>query len=214
MRNRKVSEVCFLIQILVVGLMCGCMTVKTVDEAKMTSIEEKKRSDKVKADAYLKEVWAELQSEVEAGNMSSEEAKDKMTAIKKEIAAKMKGNADVEHYKFTSDSLPQEGVPKGTVTKHTLNDSRIYPGTTHDYWVYVPAQYTDTKPACVMVFQDGGAYVTTKGAKGAVRVPTVFDNLIHKGDIPVTIGICISQESKNLVFRINPQESCLRKEKS
>ena len=76
-KNKKVSVVCFLIQILVVGLMCDCMTAKTVDEAKMTSIEEKKGSDKVKADAYLKEVWAELQSEVEAGNMSSEEAKDK-----------------------------------------------------------------------------------------------------------------------------------------
>jgi enterochelin esterase family protein len=100
-------------------------------------------------------------------------------------------------YRLGVDSLPQEGVPKGTVEKRTWNDSSIYPGTTHDYWVYVPAQYDEAKPACVMVFQDGGAYVATKGAKGAVRVPTVFDNLIHRGEIPVTIGIFIDPWTKD-----------------
>ncbi len=100
-------------------------------------------------------------------------------------------------YRLGVDSLPQEGVPKGTVEKHTWNESRIYPGTTYDYWVYVPAQYDEAKPACVMVFQDGGGYVKTKGAKGAVRVPTVFDNLIHKGEIPVTIGIFINPGRKD-----------------
>jgi len=93
-----------------------------------------------------------------------------------------------------NDSLPQEGVPKGTVTKHTWDTSDIYPGTTRDYWVYVPAQYDDANPACVMVFQDGEAYVDTEGT---VRVPTVFDNLIHKGEIPVTIGIFINPGGKN-----------------
>ena len=58
------------------------------------------------------------------------------------------------------DSLPQEGVPRGAVTKHTWDASRIYPDATHEYWVYVPAQYTDTEPACVMVFQDGEGYVS------------------------------------------------------
>ena len=96
-------------------------------------------------------------------------------------------------YTLGDDSLSQENVPKGTVVKHTWNDSTIYPETTHEYWVYVPAQYDDAKPACVMVFQDGGGYV---GLKGAVRVPTVFDNLIHKGEIPVTIGIFINPGKK------------------
>ena len=69
------------------------------------------------------------------------------------------------------DSLPQEGVPQGTVEKHIWDSSQIYPGTSHEYWVYVPAQYTDAEPACVMVFQDGHDYVNTKGP---VRAPTVF----------------------------------------
>jgi enterochelin esterase family protein len=67
--------------------------------------------------------------------------------------------------------------------------SEIFPGTVRDYWVYVPAQYDPQKPACVMVFQDGGAYVSERGD---FRVPVVFDNLIHKGEMPVTIGIFIN----------------------
>jgi gluconolactonase len=40
-----------------------------------------------------------------------------------------------------------------------------------------------------MIFQDGGGYVSTNGS---YRVPTVFDNLIHKKEMPVTIGIFIN----------------------
>jgi len=97
--------------------------------------------------------------------------------------------ANGAEYVLGIDSLPREGVPKGTVLKRTWGDSRIYPGTTWDYWVYVPAQYDDAKPACVMVFQDGEGYVR---ADGAVRAPIVFDNLIYKGEIPVIIGIFIN----------------------
>ncbi len=91
-------------------------------------------------------------------------------------------------YKHGPDSERQEGVPRGTVTKHTW-ESKIFPGTVRDYWVYVPAQYDPKKPACVMVFQDGKWYVDEKRD---FRVPIVFDNLIHKGEMPVTIGIFIN----------------------
>jgi enterochelin esterase family protein len=83
------------------------------------------------------------------------------------------------------------------VEKRTWDASRIYPGTTHEYWVYVPAQYTAAEPACVMVFQDGHDYVNVKGP---VRVPTVFDNLIHKGEMPVTIGIFINPGKKEKAY--------------
>ncbi len=39
-----------------------------------------------------------------------------------------------------------------------------------------------------MIFQDGHAYVDENGQ---FRVPVVFDNLIHKGDLPPIIGIFI-----------------------
>lgn len=91
-------------------------------------------------------------------------------------------------YKLGPDSSPQPGVPRGTVTKHSWT-SKIYPGTTRDYWVYVPAQYKKETPACLMVFQDGGGYAKTDGGW---RVPVVFDNLIAKKEMPITVGVFIN----------------------
>lgn len=99
-------------------------------------------------------------------------------------------------YALAADSLPQAGVPQGRVTKHAWRASGIYPGTDHDYWVYVPAQYAalaSGEPACVMVFQDGYGYLSPQGS---VRAPTVFDNLIHQGAMPVTIGVFVNPGSK------------------
>ncbi|MFN7932958.1 MAG: SMP-30/gluconolactonase/LRE family protein [Bryobacteraceae bacterium] len=94
-----------------------------------------------------------------------------------------------EEYVYGHDSVRQPGVPKGTVTKLVFENSKIYPGTRHDYWVYVPAQYDKSKPAAVMVFQDGSSFVNETGA---FRVPIVFDNLIHRGYMPVTIAVLIA----------------------
>jgi enterochelin esterase family protein len=93
-----------------------------------------------------------------------------------------------EDYKIDPDSLPQEGVPQGEVTQHQW-ESKNFPGTVRDYWVYLPKQYDAAKPACLMVFQDGGSYVKTNGD---FRTTIVFDNLIHKKEMPVTIGIFIN----------------------
>lgn len=93
-----------------------------------------------------------------------------------------------EPYVLGPDSHRQEGVPQGTVTQLRWTESKIFPGTVRDYWVYVPAQYDSSKPAPVMVFQDGKAYVSETGD---FRTTIVFDNLIHKQEIPPTIGIFI-----------------------
>jgi enterochelin esterase family protein len=94
-----------------------------------------------------------------------------------------------DDYKLGPDSEHQDGVPEGAVTKHSWNNSRVFKGTERDYWIYVPKQYDGSKPACVMVFQDGGNYVDPEKD---FRVPIVFDNLIHKGEMPVTVGIFIN----------------------
>jgi|GEM_PF-554747 len=102
------------------------------------------------------------------------------------------GDEDEFHpgpYEFGEDSKRQAGIPKGTVTQHKWENSKIYPGTVRDYWVYVPAQYNKEKPACVMVFQDGGGY---QSETGQYRSTIVMDNLIHEGAIPVMIGIFIN----------------------
>jgi len=93
-----------------------------------------------------------------------------------------------DDYKLGEDSMAHEGVSKGQVTKYQWN-SRIFPGTVRDYWIYVPAQYDAAKPACLMVFQDGGTYVSSNGQ---FRVPAVFDNLIQKKEMPLTIGLFLN----------------------
>src|SRR5579864_4005799 len=94
-----------------------------------------------------------------------------------------------EEYTLGPDSQRQPNVPKGTVTKYSWIASKIYPGTTRDYWLYVPAQYKAEKPACVMIFQDGERMADEAGS---FRVPIVLDNLIQKGEMPVTIGVFIN----------------------
>ena len=94
-----------------------------------------------------------------------------------------------DQYKLGPDSQPQAGVPEGKVTEYDWNTSKIFPGTQRKFWVYVPAQYNAAKPAALMVFQDGGGYVKRDGAW---RVPVVFDNLIAKKEMPVTIGVFIN----------------------
>ncbi len=86
-------------------------------------------------------------------------------------------------YPLTADSKPQDGVPRGEVLHFTFDRSTIFPGTTQDYWVYVPAQYKPgVGPApCLYVNQDGIQW----------NAPTVFDNLIARGDMPVTIGVFV-----------------------
>jgi enterochelin esterase family protein len=92
-------------------------------------------------------------------------------------------------YKLGPDSLPQAGVPKGKLEGPFLFRSRIFTNTVREYWVFVPAQYTPDKPACVLVFQDGQRATRTNGS---LRVPQVMENLIYKKEMPVTIGIFIT----------------------
>ena len=94
-----------------------------------------------------------------------------------------------DDYTLGPDSQPQAGVPKGQVIGPTLFKSTIFGNTVRQYWVYVPAQYDGSKPAAVMVFQDGHKYVNTEQE---YRVPVVFDNLIHKKEMPVTIGVFVN----------------------
>lgn len=93
-----------------------------------------------------------------------------------------------DDYQPGPDSTRQAGVPHGKVVKREWT-SQVFAGTKRDFWIYVPAQYNRKSHACVMVFQDGGSYVNETGP---FRVPVVFDNLIHKGEMPVTIGIFVN----------------------
>ena len=94
-----------------------------------------------------------------------------------------------EPWKMHPDAAEQSSVPHGTVFKMEPWLSKIYPGTTREWSVYVPAQVKANSEAAVMVFQDGHDYVNLKGHW---RVPTVFDNLIARGEMPPTIAIFLN----------------------
>lgn len=87
-----------------------------------------------------------------------------------------------ESYPVDAASVEQAGVPKGEIIKFTFENSKIFPGTRREVSVYIPAQYRPDKPACVYVNQDGVQW----------KAPTVFDNLIHQKEMPITIGVFIT----------------------
>lgn len=97
--------------------------------------------------------------------------------------------AEKPAYPTPPEAVRQDGVPQGRLIQGTFRDSRIYPGTERDYWVYLPAQLDAEKPAPLMVFQDGKGYCND--GRGA-RAHIVFDNLIHEGAVPPLVGLFIN----------------------
>jgi len=92
-------------------------------------------------------------------------------------------------YKLGPDSLAQDGVPKGQTRGPFTLPSAVFPGTQHTYWIYVPAQYSPTVEASLMIFQDGQAFMAPAGD---LRAQNVMDNLIYRREIPVMIGVFIN----------------------
>jgi len=115
-------------------------------------------------------------------------------------------------YQLGPDSLSQPGVPHGTLVGPSTLPTAAYVGpapvTTrqngpnsltalsaaanppmhyvHGYWVYVPAQYDPTKPAALIVFNDGQPM---KAPNGDIRAMNVIDNLTWRREMPVAITV-------------------------
>ncbi|KAF1686754.1 esterase [Pseudoxanthomonas broegbernensis] len=97
-------------------------------------------------------------------------------------------------YPLTADSLSHPGVPHGRLEGPFEFHSRILAGTVRRYWIYVPVQYDGSKPASLLVFQDGQR---ATNPQGPLRVQNVLDNLIHRGDIPVTLGLFVTPGNRS-----------------
>ena len=104
-----------------------------------------------------------------------------------------------DDYVLGIDSQPNPNTPKGKIEKSEWK-SNIFPGTVREMLIYVPAQYDGKAPAALMIFQDGGSYANEKGQ---FRATVVFDNLIHKKEMPVTIGVFLNPGT---VPASNPKE--------
>ncbi|HVX50953.1 MAG TPA: SMP-30/gluconolactonase/LRE family protein [Chitinophagaceae bacterium] len=85
-------------------------------------------------------------------------------------------------YPVDSASMVHPGVPRGEILMFTFNKSKIFPGTTREVKVYVPAEYKPSAPACVYINQDGMQW----------KANVVFDNLIYTKEMPVTIGVFVT----------------------
>jgi enterochelin esterase family protein len=115
-------------------------------------------------------------------------------------------------YTFGPDSKIQPGVPQGTVDKWRWDDSKIFPNTKRDVWVYVPAEYDPKTPACLMVFQDGPRQFAVRENEvngparytAEYRAESVLDNLIYKKELPVIIGVFINPGSMEIAANGHP----------
>ena len=85
-----------------------------------------------------------------------------------------------------------EAYPSADVASSTLvhirdwGESRIYPDTTRDIRISMPAKIGGDLG--LLVCQDGKDYVDSEGA---VRAIQVLDSLMHRGEIPPTVGVFI-----------------------
>ena len=112
--------------------------------------------------------------------------------------------AGANDYDLGPDSLVQPGVPQGAWEKYIWDKSEVFPKTTREVWIYIPAQYDPKVPACLMVLQDGPRQyairektdVDTRARRTLeYATPTVLDNLINRKELPVIITVFINPGS-------------------
>jgi len=81
----------------------------------------------------------------------------------------------------SAEGSPNGPIPSGKIIGGVFDQSRIFPGTTRKYSVYIPQEYDPAKPACVYVGQDGLN----------PKFTSAMDKLIFNKQMPVTVGIFI-----------------------
>jgi enterochelin esterase family protein len=107
-------------------------------------------------------------------------------------SGRMIGTYDVASY--TPDSYPLPGVPRGTLSERKTLASKVYPGMSANYWVYVNPGVDTTKGAPLMVWQDGETIIGNQDLL-RLRLQIVSDNLVHKKLIPPMVHVLIQPGS-------------------
>lgn len=120
-----------------------------------------------------------------ANSFSFTQAQDKKDAGQQ--PAPQRPNYDAI-YKLGPDAKKQDGVPEGKLSSKQTFRGKLYDSTEHDYWVYLPHDLDKSKPAKLMVFLDGNNYANPNGP---VRMSHVFDNLIHRKELPQIVGVFV-----------------------
>lgn len=113
--------------------------------------------------------------------------------VESEGMPRLAGTVHVEHFDYTADSMPQKDVPQGRLERFEWKTSKVFPETVRDVTVYLPAGHQPGEETCLMVWQDGSRHVDPTGS---MRASIVFDNLIHKKEMPRTVGVFIDPGRK------------------
>ncbi|MDE3195086.1 MAG: esterase [Acidobacteriota bacterium] len=102
------------------------------------------------------------------------------------------GTYDVAGY--NPDSYPIPDAPHGQLSEMKTLASRIYPGMSANYWVYVNPGADLVNGAPLMVWQDGETIVGNQDLL-RLRLQIVSDNLVYKKLIPPMVHVFISPGS-------------------
>ncbi len=99
------------------------------------------------------------------------------------LAAAHLGAQQVHNAKYPKDPAfaPLQKSDMGETINFTMENSKIYAGTSREITVYVPKEYTGKEPACLLVCLDGVLF----------NAITAMQNLISSGEMPVTIGLFV-----------------------
>lgn len=105
----------------------------------------------------------------------------------KDRAAFMRCWDRTSDYSLSADSLPQADVPSGQLMRFRWTSHSVYPGVERDVWLYLPHRVDRQRDVKLLVFQDGSSYFGP-----LVNATAVLDNLIHRGEIPMTAGLFVN----------------------
>lgn len=112
--------------------------------------------------------------------------------LKLNISGKDKAAYALSHdknsdYSLSADSLPQSEVPTGQLYHFRWISHTVYPGVSRSVWLYLPAGAERAGSVNLLVCQDGPDYFGP-----LVNATTVLDNLSHRGEIPMTVGLFVA----------------------
>jgi iron(III)-enterobactin esterase len=79
------------------------------------------------------------------------------------------------------------GAPPAMQDKFVYDTSKIFPGTSRDVDIFIPAQYVAGKPVPFLIIQDGDEQLN------AYKTDVVLTNLIHQKRLPVMAAIFVNR---------------------
>lgn len=91
---------------------------------------------------------------------------------------------------YPPDSYERAGIARGNLSVRKTLTSKMYPGMSSNYWVYVNPGADTTNGAPLMVWQDGETIIGNQDLM-RLRMQTVSDNLVAKKLIPPMVHVLI-----------------------